>query len=77
MMKFYYDGELIRTSKTHDYTHAVVLPSKPGAINKWVALGCRSSLAGAQALLAERRRHYAKYDPDKAAALRVVPLEKR
>lgn len=76
MMKFYCDGELIRTSKSHDYTHAVVLPSKPGAINKWVALGCRSSLAGAQALLAERR-HYAKYDPDKAAALRVVPLEKR
>lgn len=77
MMKFYYDGELIRTSKSHNYTHAVVLPRKPGAINKWVTLGCRSSLAGAQALLAERRRHYAKYDPDKAAALRVVSLEKR
>lgn len=29
-MKFYFDGELIRTSKAHRYTHAVVLPTKPG-----------------------------------------------
>ena len=25
-MKFYFDGELIRTSKTKRYTHAVVAP---------------------------------------------------
>ena len=50
-MKFYFDGELIRTSKTHRYTHAVVLPTKPGATNKWDAVGCRASLKSAQALL--------------------------
>ena len=44
-MKFYFDGELIRTSKAHRYTHAVVLPTKPGATNKWDVLGCRASLA--------------------------------
>lgn len=38
-MKFYFDGELIRTSKAHRYTHAVVLPTKPGATNKWDVLG--------------------------------------
>lgn len=52
-MKFYFDGELIRTSKTHRYTHAVVLPTKPGATNKWDAVGCRASLISIHALLAE------------------------
>lgn len=46
-MKFYFDGELIRTSKAHHYTHAVVLPTKPGATNKWDAVGCRASLKSA------------------------------
>ena len=74
-MKFYFDGELIRTSKTHHYTHAVVAPTKPGATNKWDALGCRASMANAQALLAQERRRIAKYNPEKARALRVVALE--
>lgn len=76
-MKFYFDGELIRTSKTHHYTHAVVLPTKPGATNKWDALGCRATLESAQALLAQERRRIAKYNPEKAAELRVVELEAR
>ena len=74
-MKFYFDGELIRASKTHHYTHAVVIQTKPGATNKWDALGCRSSLESAQALLAQERRRIAKYNPEKARALRVVALE--
>lgn len=76
-MKFYFDGELIRTSKTHRYTHAVVLPTKPGATNKWDAVGCRASLASAWALLEQERRRIAKYNPEKADALRVVKLEAR
>lgn len=76
-MKFYFDGELIRTSKAHRYTHAVVLPTKPGATNKWDAVGCRSSLKGAQALLAQEQRRIAKYNPEKAAELRVVEPEAR
>lgn len=76
-MKFYFDGELIRTSKTHRYTHAVVLPTNPGATNKWDVLGCRASLANAKALMAQERRRIAKYNQEKADALRVVELEAR
>lgn len=76
-MKFYFDGELIRTSKAHRYTHAVVLPTKPGATNKWDVLGCRASLANAQTLLAQERRRIAKYNQKTADALRVVELEAR
>lgn len=76
-MKFYFDGELIRTSKAHHYTHAVVLPTKPGATNKWDAVGCRATLKSAQALLAQEQRRIAKYNPEKAAELRVVALEAR
>lgn len=76
-MKFYFDGELIRTSKTHHYTHAVVAPANPEAKNKWLAYGCRASLKSAQALLAQERRRIAKYNQKTAAALRVVELEAR
>ena len=76
-MKFYFDGELIRASKTHRYTHAVVIQTKPGATNKWDTLGCRASLASAQALLAQERRRIAKYNQKTADALRVVELEAR
>lgn len=70
-MKFYYDGELIRTSKTHTYTHAVVAPADPESSNRWVVFGCRSSLAGAEQLLAETRRLY----PKSGEQARIVPLE--
>lgn len=76
-MKFYFDGELIRTSKTRNYTHAVVSPARPEATNGWLVYGCRASLASAQALLAQERRRIAKYNQKTAAALRVVALEAR
>ena len=76
-MKFYFDGELIRTSKTHRYTHAVVAPARPEAKNKWLTYGCRASLANAQALLAQERRRIVKYNQKTADALRVVELEAR
>ena len=76
-MKFYVDGELIRTSKAHNYTHAVVSPARPEAVNSWLVYGCRATLKSAQALLAQEKRRIAKYNPEKAAELRVVELEAR
>ena len=76
-MKFYFDGELIRTSKAHNYTHAVVSPARPEATNSWLVYGCRATLESAQALLAQERRRIAKYNQKTADALRVVELEAR
>ena len=76
-MKFYYDGELIRTSKTHNYTHAVVAPAEPGAKNKWVTYGCRTGLPGAQALLNDTMKRVGAYNQKKAKTLRIVALEAR
>lgn len=45
-MKFYYNDKLIRTSKNHVYTHAVI-NTETGSL-----IGCRSSLRGAQDLKA-------------------------
>ena len=69
IMKFYYDGELIRTSKTKVYTHAVVAPSKIGARNKWVCYG-------ANRLLKEMRKSY-RDNPRRLIGMRVVELKKR
>lgn len=44
-MKFYYNGQLIRTSKNHHYTHACVAQGKDG---KWNCVGCSSTRAGAE-----------------------------
>ena len=76
IMKFYYDGELIRTSKTKAYTHAVVAPSKLGARNKWLCYGCRSSQTGANRLLKEMRKFY-RDNPKRLIGMRVVELEER
>lgn len=76
-MKFYYDGELIRTSKTHNYTHAVVAPARPEAKNRWVTYGCRTGLQGAQALLNDTKRRVGAYNQEAAKALRIVELEAR
>ena len=76
IMKFYYDGELIRTSKTKVYTHTVVAPSKMGARNKWVCYGCRSSRTGANRLLKEMRKSY-RDNLRRLIGMRVVELEKR
>ena len=43
-MKFYYNGQLIRTSKTHHYTHACI-SIKDGKI---VCQGCSSTRVGAE-----------------------------
>ena len=54
-MKFYYDGQLIRTSKTHHYTHACVAQGSDG---KWCCISCSSSKAGAEKVKADKIREH-------------------
>lgn len=51
-MKFYYNGVLIRTSKTHSYTHAVIGNLK--ADGKYELWGCRSNREAAQQIIDSR-----------------------
>lgn len=39
-MKFYYNGQLMRTSKTHNYTHAVIAHHDDGTIS---CIACSAS----------------------------------
>ena len=43
-MKYYYNNQLIRTSKNHKYTHAVIARKEDGSI---VCIACSSSEDGA------------------------------
>lgn len=51
-MKFYYDGQLIRTSKTHVYTHACIRKGENG----YICLGCSSTRAGAEKVKIDKIR---------------------
>lgn len=44
-MKFYYNGKLIRTSKNHEYTHAVIDITDSGCV------GCRVGADKAEAII--------------------------
>lgn len=44
-MKYFYNDKLIRTSKTHHYTHACIEVKEDGTI---ICQGCSSSKAGAE-----------------------------
>lgn len=48
-MKFYYNGELVRTSKNHVYTHAVI----NRVDGKVICLGCSSSKNGAEKIISK------------------------
>ena len=43
-MKFYYNGQLIRTSKNHEYTHAIL-------DEKGICQGCRTSKQACQSYI--------------------------
>lgn len=45
-MKFYYKGQLVRTSKTHDYNWAIIDELKDGTLEVW---GCRADRKAAEA----------------------------
>lgn len=49
-MKFYYNGKLIRTSKNHHYTHAVITENN----EKINCLGCRANRESAESIITER-----------------------
>lgn len=65
-MKFFYKGQQIRQSKTHDYTHAVVREREDGDIVVW---GCMSSLSLATKQIDKAKR----INPD----YKIVELERR
>lgn len=44
-MKFYYNGELVRTSKNHIYTHAVINTENNAC------MGCRANKENAEAII--------------------------
>ena len=44
-MKFYYNGQLVRTSKNHEYTHAVIDITDNGCV------GCRVGKDNAEAII--------------------------
>lgn len=46
-MKFYYKGKLIRTSKTHHYTHAIIYNREDGT---FACHGCSATEQGAEKL---------------------------
>lgn len=53
-MKFYYNGKLIRTSKSHTYTHAVIDTVTGGC------KGCRASKETAEAIISTEVAYYEK-----------------
>lgn len=57
-MKFYYKGQLVRTSKTHDYNWAIIDELKDGTLVVW---GCRADrkAADAEAAYLLKRGHLA------------------
>lgn len=64
-MKFYYKGQLVRTSKTHTYHWAILEEREDGGLKVY---GCRAERAAADAELSQviRRGH---------SYARVVPLD--
>lgn len=53
-MKFYYNGQLVRTSKNHEYTHAVINTANGGC------MGCRVGKDKAEAIISTEVAHYEK-----------------
>lgn len=82
-MKFYYNGQLIRTSKTHHYTHACVEISEKGIR----CIGCSSTKQGAERVKAEKVARIAKWrhplseadqkTADRIMGWQIVEIEER
>lgn len=65
-MKFYYNGKLVRTSKTHEYTHAVIDMSD-GSLK-----GCRACKENAEALIKSEIAQYEKWIAEKKKAIEAI-----
>ncbi len=65
-MKFYYNGKLVRTSKTHAYTHAVIDITTGGC------KGCRTSKESAEAVISSEIAQYSKKNDNYKTAIKAL-----
>lgn len=65
-MKFYYNGKLVRTSKNHEYTHAVINITNDGC------MGCRASKETAEAIITSEIAQYEKRIANYESAIKAL-----
>lgn len=64
-MKFYYEGALIRTSKSHHYTHAVLAPNGK-------AISCSSSREGAEKVKQSEINNWGRIVENHRSAIKAI-----
>lgn len=69
-MKFYYNDKLIRTSKNHIYTHAVI------NIDTGKCEGCRADKANAEAIISTKIAENEKYIRNEENAIKAMEAGK-
>lgn len=72
-MKFYYNGQLIRTSKNHHYTHACIEITENGIR----CIGCSSTKAGAEKMKAREISELERYMFSHKACIKALEERKR
>lgn len=70
-MKFYYNGKLIRTSKNHVYTHAVINMDTNNV------KGCRANLQNAEAIISGQIATYEKEIKNCETAIKALKAGKK
>lgn len=65
-MKFYYNGTLVRTSKNHEYTHAVINTVSGGC------MGCRVGKDKAEAIISTEVAQYEKRIANYKSAIKAL-----
>lgn len=71
-MKYYYNDVLVRTSKNHKYTHAVI----KRVDGKVICVGCSSSKAGAESIKRKEAAYYETRVNNNEAALAALAAGK-
>lgn len=69
-MKFYYNGQLVRTSKNHEYTHAVI------DITTGECRGCRVGADKADAIIRSEISRHEKWIAEKKKAIAAIKAGK-
>lgn len=69
-MKFYYNGKLIRTSKNHTYTHAVISKANGRC------LGCRANRANCESIINSEIHQYERAIEDLQERIGALDLGK-
>lgn len=72
-MKYYYKGQLIRTSKNHKYTHAVIQIAKDGG---FACIACSSSKDGAEKSKRKEASYYEQRVANNEAAIKAIEAGK-